>query len=371
MIGTVEPWLWVIAVAGVGVLVIWACYPLVVRLLGALRRSPEPAAGWTPHVSVVIATRDSPGIVRRRVENCLATDYPQDRLEVVVALDSSHPWPDPAFDHPDVRVVEGDGPGGKAAALNAGVRAAGGEVLVFTDTHQLFAPHTIPALVDGLAQTGVGLSTGRLEIPEGSTVARLYWRYERWLRRWESALHSTVGATGAVYAIRRDSWPVLPVGLILDDVYVPMHVVLQGMRVRFVDEAEAVETRVVLAEQEYSRKVRTLTGVIQLCAWLPAILDPRRNPIWFQFVFHKLLRFATPYLLLASAIAAVAVAAILVGSLDMVLVALLAVTFLAFLTRKTPMVQGLTRILREAGLLQLATVRAAVNGARRSWNVWG
>src|SRR5205814_2287338 len=123
-----------------------------------------------------------------------------------------------------------------------------------------------------------------------------------WLRRCEAQVHSCVGVTGAVYAMRRKLWSPLPAGLINDDVYIPMRMVLAGYRIAFADDAHAVETRRPTAQQEYTRKLRTLTGVLQLCAWLPELLVPHRNPIWPQFVIHKLLRLLTPYCLLGIAV---------------------------------------------------------------------
>lgn len=363
----------VAVVASSSVAAIWLGYPLTVGALAALRRpgvrleerGAAAPAEPPPAVSVLLATRDPADAVRLRVLDCLAADYPADRLEVVVALDvgaGAGPATYRAALPPGVTVVSGDFPGGKAATLNAGVRASRGEVLVFTDTFQRFAPDTVRRLVEAMRDPRVGAVSGSLELPAGGRVslAEHYWRYERWLRRSEAALHSPVGVTGAVSATRRALWRPLPAGLILDDVYMPMRVVLDGHRVAFAHEARATETRVTAPAREYHRKVRTLTGVLQLCAWLPAVLVPVRNPIWAQFVFHKLLRLATPYLLLAAGIAASLVAARLLGPWPSA-GALLAIVALLVTRRAT---------VREALLLQAAIVVATVNGLRGRWDVW-
>ena len=78
---------------------------------------------------------------------------------------------------------------------------------------------------------GVGAASGRLELAAGANAPslplRLYWSLERWLRRREADVHSAVGVTGAIYAMRRELWTPLPAGLILDDLYVPMRLVLR------------------------------------------------------------------------------------------------------------------------------------------------
>jgi hypothetical protein len=180
-----------------------------------------------------------------------------------------------------------------------------------------------------------------------------------------------VGVTGAIYAMRRPLWQPLPAGLILDDVYAPMRLVLDGWRVGFTDKARAHDTRRFAAGQEYKRKVRTLTGVIQVCAWLPGILNPLRNRIWLQFVFHKLLRLLTPYLAALAAVSMLWVAGTtvvaspaggrLLGGAAMALVLLCLV----------PHVRRALRAQLAWGFaMQSSIVVATVNGVRGRWDVW-
>ena len=366
--------------AVLALIAIWGLYPAAVALLARLRR-PTTAAPWAtpPLVSAIVASRDDPQAVAARVEDILAADYPADRLRVVVGIDATVPDQSRAIDDvarlaPRATVVAGDPPGGKASTLNAAVRAAdpAAEVLVFTDTRQRFAPDAVARLVESLADERVGAVSGLLDLPEkgAPTIAERYWRYERILRRNEARLHSTVGVTGAIYAMRAALWAPLPAGLILDDVYVPMRLVLRGHRVAFAAGARARDTRRFGAEQEYRRKVRTLTGVLQLCAWLPEVLVPWRDPIWLQFLFHKLLRLLTPYLALAFLIGAAGLGMRLLRAVPAgVLTAAIVALALALL--------GLPRLRRRlfaqvsAGLaLQAAIVVATVNGIRGRWNVW-
>jgi poly-beta-1,6-N-acetyl-D-glucosamine synthase len=363
--------------AAATLLVTWIAYPLAIGALAVLLPRPRPSGrpdGSLPSVSIVIASRDGAGDVARRVDNCLASDYPGDRLEVVVALDRPPAPADSGIgeDRTDrVRIVPADPPGGKAAALNAGVRAAIGEIIVFADTYQVYEPETVRILVSALHDGRTGAVSGRLEIPPGrARLARMYWAYERWLRRREAVVHSTVGATGAVFAIRREVWQPLPPGLILDDVYTPMRVVLAGLRVGFADEARAIETRTSSPDREYRRKVRTLTGVVQVCAWLPDVLSPRRNPVWAQFVLHKLARMLTPVALLLLALRPAWELRTVPGqyAAPAVLVVILAGAWT--LRSRTPGAQRVRDMIAEAALLQAAVVMAGVNGIRGRWKVW-
>jgi cellulose synthase/poly-beta-1,6-N-acetylglucosamine synthase-like glycosyltransferase len=353
----------------------WIGYPLLVLALRALRRQrrvEDPSS--RVRVTVVLATRDDDAAIRDRIADVVRTTYPRELVDVVVSLDATRQETAlPQFGAVDVpvRIVSGDQPGGKAATLNAAVRVAGGQVLVFTDTAQRFAPDAIAELVRALGRSPeLGATSGALHIEaKGSALspAVLYWRYERWLRSAEARVHSTVGVTGAIYAMRRELWTPLPAGLILDDLYTPMQVVLRGYRVGFCDAAVATDARRFTAKDEYRRKARTLTGVLQLCAWLPAVLSPLRNPVWLQFVSHKVLRLATPYLLIVIAISVMVW--VLAGAggrlaLAAILTLLLAAIVLPVASRR----------IREAAvgtlLMQAAVMKATFNGLRGEWDVW-
>jgi biofilm PGA synthesis N-glycosyltransferase PgaC len=369
----------VAAFASLGCLVaVWALYPALIGALGALiRRNGDPAGARPaplPRVTAFVATRADVVAVRERVSDLLESEYPEDLLDVVVAYDARATEMLPMWTgagRERVRIVRGDEPGGKASALNAGVRAARGDVLVFADSGQRFGPNAIALLTQAVMRPGVGAASGRLELASGSRAPalplRLYWSLERWLRRREAQVHSAIGVTGAIYAMRRSLWTPLPAGLILDDLYVPMQLVLARQRVDFVDAARAYETRDTSDANEYRRKVRTLTGNLQLCAWLPATLVPIKNPVWAQFVTHKLLRLLTPYWVLVCVVWAVVTLERHIG-IAWLLAGVAA--FAALLQLRSKPFRMLRSAVVSSILLQVATVRATANGARGRWDVW-
>ena len=178
---------------------------------------------------------------------------------------------------------------GKAAALNAGVAAARHDIVVFADARQMFGPAALAKLVAPFADPKVGGVTGELMLIEddghgiGEGVG-LYWRYEKWIRRNESAIHSTLGATGAIYALRRSlsrsrRWATrrrCPRA----DARRP-----GGIRVLFEPEA-AHGDRVADAATEWQRKVRTLAGNYQIVAQEPRC-SCRAQSVWWQYVSHR------------------------------------------------------------------------------------
>ena len=371
-----------IAVVSLAALVlVWLGYPAAIWVLARLfGREPQTGgASASRRVSVIIASRDDVSAIRERVRDALAADYPSGLLDVVVARDASGPDPTP-FELADAgkaaRIVRGDTPGGKACALNAAVRAASGEILVFSDTAQRFVPNAVATLVAALEDPKIGAVSGALRVRSDvtdsrpSSLADWYWRFERWLRGEEARIHSTVGVTGAIYAMRRPDWRPLPAGVLCDDLYIPMELVLRGRRIGFAREAQAIDDRRFEASQEYQRKVRTLTGVLQVCMWLPAVLVPIRNPIWLQFVCHKLLRLLTPYFVFVALLAAIGA-----GAVSLVTRPDDSAPLLAMLALGAPVViWAVSRRARAAvamGLaMQLAVVRATWNGLRGDWDVW-
>ena len=122
-----------------------------------------------------------------------------------------------------------------------------------------------------------------------------YWRYEKSIRKLESASGSVIGATGAVYAIRSKLFLPHPRGTILDDVLTPMDCVKQGYRTVFDSSARAFDSISNNVGQEWQRKVRTLAGNWQLFSLAPWLLHPTRNPHWWRYMSHKLLRLLVPF----------------------------------------------------------------------------
>jgi hypothetical protein len=149
-----------------------------------------------------------------------------------------------------------------------------------------------------------------------------------------------------------------------------MRLVLNGYRVGFCEQALAFDERQFAPAHEFKRKARTLTGVLQLCAWMPAVLNPARNPVWAQFLFHKLLRLATPYLLLLMCAAAAGWLTLRAWTsapqLAVSSVGLLVLTAAVVLMVSARAREGIAM----AVAMQAATVRATLNAVRGRWDVW-
>jgi cellulose synthase/poly-beta-1,6-N-acetylglucosamine synthase-like glycosyltransferase len=286
---------------------VYVGYPALLAAWAWLAPKPVRRLPVTPPVSIIIAVRNEGPSLQTRIENLLDSDYPADRMQIVVASDGS------TDDTADILSAYGERvdavflpPGGKARALNAGVERAIHDVLIFADARQTYASDALRALVAPLADRRVGGVSGELlldcELGDGASTigdgVGVYWRYEKWLRRHESLIGSTLGSTGAIYALRRKLWRPLPAETILDDVLAPMQAVLSGTRIVFESAARAYDRAMPAATAEFQRKTRTLAGNYQILRLQPRLLVPFLNPVWLQFVSHKLGRLVVPYALL-------------------------------------------------------------------------
>jgi poly-beta-1,6-N-acetyl-D-glucosamine synthase len=283
-------------------------YVALLAVLVRIRRVTVRKESFFPSVSTIMAARNEEANLPSKLENLRMLEYPKELMEVVVASDGSTDRTEEILraDSASVTVVVLEQPGGKARALNEAVKRAKGEILLFLDTRQYVEPAAVLELVSYFADPMVGAVSGELLLESSPSSTQtglgLYWQIEKMVRRLESATGSVIGVTGAIYAIRRELYTTIPLGTILDDVFVPMSVVRQGRRVVFAPQAIARDRIFSEKGKEFSRKVRTLTGNYQLLRVAPWLLS-FSNPVLFRFISHKLLRLLVPLLLLVMLVA--------------------------------------------------------------------
>ncbi len=293
-------------VAGALIAYTYLGYPALMYLRSRLYPKPWRQEPILPGVSIVMAVHNGASRVRPQVENLLALDYPEDLVEVIVVSDGSTDGTNEILrkmTHSRLRVVFSSEWQGKAAALNMGVRLATKEILLFVDLRPRIERDAVRTLVRNFADPKVGCVAGELHLqPEGKAqtraVSSLYWRYEQWIRKSESATGSPTGVYGGFYAIRKSLAVALSPGLILDDMYQPLWAVRQGYRSVIDAEAKVWDTWPARSSAEFNRKVRTLSGNYQLFLLAPWLLRAT-NPLRWRLISHKVLRLAIPLLLVA------------------------------------------------------------------------
>jgi cellulose synthase/poly-beta-1,6-N-acetylglucosamine synthase-like glycosyltransferase len=282
-------------------------YPVLLMLVRAVAAHSIRKEPCEPALTLIIAAHNESDRIEAKLRNCFELDYPREKLQVVISLDGPTDGTECiAFNYLDrgAEVIYSREHRGKAAALNAAMDRAKGDIVVFADVRQAIDRAALRQLVANFADDRVGAVSGELVLLEDSgavstSALGLYWLYEKAVRCMESDIHSSVGATGAIYAIRRSLLRPLPDETILDDVVIPMRVVFSGYRVIVDPSVRAYDIVSCCPLAEYSRKVRTLAGNYQLLTLLPDLFIPWRNPVFLQFMSHKVGRLVVPWLLLS------------------------------------------------------------------------
>jgi cellulose synthase/poly-beta-1,6-N-acetylglucosamine synthase-like glycosyltransferase len=291
-------------------------FPLLVFLRARFRRVPYDCGEITPIVTVVIVAHNEVTGIRRKIENLLALDYPRDHLEVIVASDGSD-------DGTNQVVMEYRSRGirllplprrGKIPNLNAAVRKARGQILVFSDANSMYRPDALRILIRPFKDPGVGgvagnqsyVSDARSSVSAGE---RTYWSFDQALKHWQSEAGSVTSATGAIYAVRSELFEPVPSG-VSDDAMISYRVVARGYRMVYEPRAIAYETVSPDARAEFRRKIRVCARGLRAIAEFPRLLDPFRYGFFaVQLFSHKLLRWLMVWPLLAMILVSVGLAA--------------------------------------------------------------
>ncbi|MFA5087600.1 MAG: glycosyltransferase family 2 protein [Candidatus Omnitrophota bacterium] len=277
----------------------------MLTLVARMRERPVLRQPVEPTVSVIISVWNEEDVLARKMRNLLDLDYPKGKVEILIGSDGSTDRTNEimrGFGDERIRFWESDARRGKMAVINTLAAQARHELIVFTDARQVFAADTIRALAANFADPQVGCVSGELMFSrkEGGTAkgVNLYWSYEKFIRSQESKIHSMLGATGAVCAIRRELYPPVPENLVLDDMYIPFHIIKKGYRSIFDEQAKAFDEVADSPREEHRRKVRTLSGNYQIFALMPEMLNPFKSPIAVQLFSHKFLRLLIPFFLI-------------------------------------------------------------------------
>jgi glycosyltransferase involved in cell wall biosynthesis len=285
-------------------------YPAAMGVLARVRPRPVRKADQTPSVALVISAHNEESVIRRRIENALALDYPADALEIVVASDGSTDLTDGivgeiAADDPRVWLLQCPREG-KVAAQHRSVRETSSDVLAFTDANSEWQPNALRALTRNLADPEVGYVCGqlRLESPDGANMEGAYWRYEMWVREQESIASSITAGNGAIYAVKREAY-VEDDPRFGHDFGFPYLMEQHGLRAVYEPAAIASEKPAAEPEDEYGRKVRTISRALGHILTGRAF-RPSRPLYTAQLVSHRVLRYSTGILHIALLVSNVA-----------------------------------------------------------------
>jgi cellulose synthase/poly-beta-1,6-N-acetylglucosamine synthase-like glycosyltransferase len=291
-------------------------YPALVWLVSRLRPRAVRRAEFEPRVSVVITAYNEERDLASKLENTLALDYPQEKLEVIVASDCSSDRTDEiarSYAGRGVRLHRQAERLGKTAAQNAAVELARGEVILFSDATTLYQRDVLRAMLPNFADSSVGCVAGKLIYvdPAATSVgqgAKSYWGYETFLKTHESRACSLIGASGCLYAVRRSAYVPL-YHEACSDFIIATKMVEQGLRAVYEPAAVCTEETNRQADKELRMRVRVIAQTYTDLWRHRRLLNPLRGGFYsVELLSHKVMRYLVPLFLLVAFVSSAALA---------------------------------------------------------------
>ena len=288
-------------------------YPALLELVQLIRgrrgpESPHPSQVW-PTISIVVPAYNEAETIARTIEQLLAIDYPADRRQILIVSDASTDDTDEivtGFAGRGVELLRLNERRGKTAAENAARYRLTGEIIVNTDASVRIHPAAVKQLVAAFADPAVGVASGRdvsmSNIDDSTNPGeQAYTGYEMWVRDLETSLYGIVGASGCLYAIRRElHMHRMPEGL-ARDFGSALTSRERGYRAVSVPAAICYVPRITSLRREYRRKVRTMARGLRTLRFKRALLNPLRAGLFaWMLASHKLCRWLVPWALLVA-----------------------------------------------------------------------
>ena len=281
--------------------IVYFAYPVLLWFAARRRTATAIDEAHTPSVTLVIAAHNEESVIRQKLENSLALDYPPERLSIVVASDGSVDRTNDIveqFAGRGVRLRRVEPRGGKTRALNQVVPETTTDVVLLSDANTFYRPDALRKLVRHFADPRVGAVSGDVRLVDSADAYAasegLYYRYERWLQCLESRVGSIVGADGGMYALRRSLFQRPSDSVIVDDFVISMNVAIAGYRVLYEADAIAIEQGTLSAGEEWRRKVRVVAGGIHALLRGEGVPTPSQPALLWCYTSHKLLRWLLP-----------------------------------------------------------------------------
>ena len=249
---------------------------------------------YQPPVTLVIPAYNEAAVLTSKLQNALALHYPPDKLKIIVVADGSDDETGQVVNaFSTITLLHNRQRSGKAAALNRALQQVQTPIVVFTDADSLLNKDALQNMVQHFENVKVGGVAGEKKIAAGqSSVGRaegLYWKYEAVMKGLDAQFYTVLGA-GELLAMRTPLYPVLDETLILDDLYLSMHLGLQGFIVAYEPQAWATEAPTVSLREEQKRKVRIAAGAFQAIEKLPLRGVVHYPKMAFQYISRRWLR---------------------------------------------------------------------------------
>ncbi|MFT4759390.1 MAG: biofilm PGA synthesis N-glycosyltransferase PgaC [Paraglaciecola sp.] len=299
-------------------------YGIVLFILTYLKRLLTKREDWTldesnlPNVTFVVAAYNEERWIEDKIKNCLAFDYPKEKIQLFFVTDGS--TDNTAKLIKDYKVAEEvtlklfhkDGRAGKIAAVERIMEFVETPITIYTDANTDVNPQAIKNIVKFYQDEKVGAVAGEKRIAQANADDAagagegIYWKYESQLKKWDSEFNTVVGAAGELFSIRTKLFQSVPQDTIIEDFYMTMRIAQQGYKVKYAFDATASEGQSATVGEELKRKIRIAAGGLQATWRLRSLLNIFKYPVLaFQFISHRVLRWtlaplALPIILVAN-----------------------------------------------------------------------
>jgi len=320
-------WLFIFVISCILVIYNYVGYVIPVYLLNRLGKRhippipPIPGRQAQPTVSFIVAAYNEKDCIREKVLNSLDQDYPADKLEFIFIADgSTDETREIITGYPRIHTLYQPERAGKSAAINRAVAAAKHEILIFSDANTILNKDAVQNIARHYSDPKVGGVAGEKKVlaapheagdsksdeaadSKGDEVGDsegLYWKYESFLKRQDSAFYSVVGAAGELFSVRANLYEPLPHTIILDDFVLSLSIAQKGYRILYEPDAYAMELPSFSIGDEQKRKIRIAAGGFQAIGLLTPLLAFWRYPkLSYLYISHRVLRWAvSPFCLI-------------------------------------------------------------------------
>ena len=170
-------------------------------------------------VSITIPCRNEEQYIGKCLQSIVDCSYDKSLLSVFVCdglSDDQTPAIVKEFADRGVKLFRQEGRVGKTTTQNNAVAQATGEIILFSDATTMYQPNVLAEMLPSFADESIGCVAGKLIYVDAGqtsigTGAKSYWSYETFIKEAESRACSLIGASGCLYAIRREAYkPMYP-----------------------------------------------------------------------------------------------------------------------------------------------------------------
>lgn len=261
-----------------------------------------------PNIAVLIAAYNEEEVIKAKIENTKALNYPVERIKIYVVSDGSTDDTNRIVcAYNDVQLLYRPERKGKSAAINRAMPFIKEPITIFTDANVMIDKNALRKIAKHYTDKTVGAVSGEKVVMHDDRAAAastegVYWKYESFLKNQDAKLTSIMGAAGEMFSIRTKLFQPIPEDTLLDDFIISMNIIRQGYSVKYEPGALASEKPSFNIDEEYVRKVRIAAGGIQSVIRNLDICNPAEyGVISFQFLIHRASRWTVAPILIVTA----------------------------------------------------------------------